>query len=205
MFAERLAAIAGPPRHTGADAAHLVFRPALDVPVQCPNVPGRQGFHEDFDGISWIIAHQTARLHFVAPAAACRLFTVVYSLAPDYPVERISLRVNGQPVRFRVVPGAAHWFELRSETLQLDEGLNVLTISPPLVLPVRELLPENGDDRHLSVGIASFRFVESSWPALPEAPSPPGVSQAQSLFVRLQERRSFLKKRLPAWGSKKRL
>ncbi len=164
MFAQRLAAL---PRVTPGAAPAWVFRPALEVAAPSPDIAGRQGFHDCFEGLSWIVAHETARLHFLPPAPACRIILVLYCLSPDYPVERIALRVNGAAIGFTAVRGVDHWVELRSETLTFGDGVNALTIMPPCVLPVRDYLPQNDDDRQLSVALASILFSQDSQMQLP--------------------------------------
>jgi hypothetical protein len=195
MFDERLAAMARLPRAAPADAANMLFQPALDVAVDCRNIAGRQGFHDYDQGFSWIVAHEAARLHFLAPAPACHLMLVLYCLSPDYPVERILLRVNGQAIGCTVVRGAAQWVELHSETLTLDDGVNVLTITPPCVLKVRDILPQNNDDRHLSVALASILFSRDS---RVEIPSPPAevtsLAAVRAQRVDKAERRTLFRR-----------
>jgi hypothetical protein len=187
MFAERLAARPAPLAAAGGHP-RMVFRPALEVAAGAPRIAGRQGFYEAAEGFAWIIARQTGRLHFVAPAPACRLVLVLRAVARDYPVGQIALGLNGKAAGFRIIRRTGHWFQLRTDTLALDDGLNLLTISPPRVLAVRAFEPGSADDRHLSVALASVLLTKQDWPPRPEHPYPRWRPALPDVLRRLRRR-----------------
>jgi Sulfotransferase family len=138
----------------------LRVQPGQEISVN--DIPGRQGFHE-FEqeaGFAWLAANQTVLIGFLAPPKMLRLQMTFYCVTDHFPAEEIKVTLNGTRLTHRVAPIEGNWVSLETEAFRPNEKLNVLTLSPPYVIPVRFLHPASKDDRYLSVALAKLVFVE---------------------------------------------
>jgi hypothetical protein len=138
----------------------LRVRPGQEISVN--DIPGRRGFHE-FEpkgGFAWLDANQTALITFLAPPKMLRLRMTLYCVTDHFPAEEIEVSLNAACLTHRVAPTEGNWVSLETEAFRPSEKLNVLTLSPPYVLPLRFLRPASTDDRYLSVALAKVVFLE---------------------------------------------
>ena len=84
----------------------------------------------------------------------------LYCVTECFPAEEIEVTLNGTRLTHRVTPIEGNWVSLETEAFRPNEKLNILTLSPPYVVPVRFLRPASNDDRYLSVALANLMFVE---------------------------------------------
>ena len=138
----------------------LRVQPGQEISVD--DIPGRRGFHE-FEpggGFAWLAANQTVLIGFVAPPRMFRLRMTLYCVTDHFPAQEIEVTLNGARLAHRVAPIEANWVSLETEAFHPNKELNVLTLSPPYVIPVRFLHPASKDDRYLSVALAKLVFLE---------------------------------------------
>jgi Sulfotransferase family len=138
----------------------LRVQPGQEISVN--DIPGRRGFHE-FEpdgGFAWLDANQTALIGFLAPPKMLRLRMTLYCVTDHFPAEEIEVILNGARLTHRVARIDGNWVSLETETFRPNENLNVLTLSPPYVIPIRFLRPESKDDRYVSVALANLLFLE---------------------------------------------
>jgi len=138
----------------------LRVQPGQEISVN--DIPGRRGFHE-FEpdaGFAWLDANQTALIGFLAPPKVLRMRMMLYCVIDHFPAEEIEVVLNGARLTHRVARIEGNWVSLETETFRPNENLNVLTLSPPYVIPIRFLHPESKDDRYLSVALANLLFLE---------------------------------------------
>jgi hypothetical protein len=139
-----------------------MFAPALDREVVITDIPGRQGFHSADDaGFCWLRAEQPARIHLRAPVPRASLILQCYALTPDYPISRIGLLLNGQPITSRMTWREPHWFEIETEPLAFDQQLCTLSIDPPVFISVRQVAPDTLDLRYLSIAVRSLTLCSA--------------------------------------------
>ena len=139
----------------------VIFRPALGKAVALPDVAGRQGFHVWEDtGIAWLAEGAPARIHFVPPAPISRIRLRVFGIGTGYPFDRIKLHLHGYPLPFNVVErdASGSWCTLETRLARAVEGVNMLTIAPPMFVPVRSLDPNSIDTRSLGIALQSVQF-----------------------------------------------
>jgi len=89
-----------------------------------------------------------------------RLRMTLYFVTDHFPAEEIEVILNGARLTHRVARIDGNWVSLETETFRPNENLNVLTLSPPYVIPIRFLRPESKDDRYVSVALANLLFLE---------------------------------------------
>ena len=138
----------------------LRVQPGHEISVN--DIPGRRGFHE-FEpgaGFAWLAANQTVLIGFLAPPKLLRLRMTLYCVTDRFPAEEIEVTLNGTRLTHRVTPIEDNWVSLETEAFRPNEKLNVLTLSPPYVIPVRFLHPASRDDRYLSVALEKLVFQE---------------------------------------------
>jgi Sulfotransferase family len=143
----------------------LRVHPGREISVN--DIPGRRGFHE-FEpkgGFAWLAANQTALIAFLAPPKMLRLRMTLNCVTDHFPAEEIEITLNGTRLTHRVAPIEGNWVSLETEAFRPSEKLNVLTLSPPYVIPLRFLCPASKDDRYLSVALAKLVFLERLRPA----------------------------------------
>ena len=138
----------------------LRVQPGQEISVN--DIPGRRGFHEfEADGgFAWLDANQTALIGFLAPPRVLRLRMMLYCVTDHFPAEEIEVILNGARLTHRIARIDGNWVSLETETFRPNENLNVLTLSPPYVIPIRFLRPESKDDRYVSVALANLLFLE---------------------------------------------
>jgi hypothetical protein len=83
----------------------------------------------------------------------------LYCVTDHFPAEEIEVTLNGARLTHRVAPIEGNWVSLETEAFRPNEKLNVLTLSPPYVIPARFLHPASKDDRYLSVALAKLVFL----------------------------------------------
>ena len=138
----------------------LRVQPGQKISVN--DIPGRRGFEEfePKDGFAWLAANQTALIAFLAPPKMLRLRLRLYCITQSFPAEEIEMTLNRTHLTHRIVRIQGNWVSLETETFRPNEKLNVLTLSPPYVVPVRFLHSASKDDRYLAVALADLVFLE---------------------------------------------
>jgi len=144
----------------GTSLSVLRVQPGQKISVN--DIPGRRGFQEfePKDGFAWLAANQTALIGFFAPPKMLRLQMRLYCITECFPAEEIEVTLNGTRLTHRVEPIQRNWVSLETEAFCPNERLNVLTLNPPYVIPVRFLHPASKDDRYLAVAMAELVFLE---------------------------------------------
>jgi len=138
----------------------LRVQPGHEISIK--DIPGRQGFHEfePGNGFAWLAANQTAQIGFVAPPRMLRLRMTLYCLTDRFPAEEIEVTLNGTRLTHRASPIEGNWVSIETEAFRPKEKLNLLTLSPPYVIPVRFLDPASTDNLYLSVALEKLVFLE---------------------------------------------
>ena len=138
----------------------LRVQPGQKISVN--DIPGRRGFEEfePKDGFAWLAANQTALIAFLAPPKMLRLQLRLYCITQSFPAEEIEVTLNRTHLTHRIVRIQGNWVSLETEAFRPNEKLNVLTLRPPYVVPVRFLHPSSKDDRYLAVALADVVFLE---------------------------------------------
>jgi hypothetical protein len=138
----------------------LRVQPGQSVSVN--DIPGQRGFHEfePSGGFAWLAASQTGLIAFLAPPKMLRLQMTLYCVTDCFPAEELEVTLNGTRLTHRVTRIEGNWVSLETEPFRPNEKLNVLTLSPPYVIPVRFLQPASKDNRYLSVALAELVFLE---------------------------------------------
>ena len=138
----------------------LRVQPGQKISVN--DIPGRRGFEEfePKDGFAWLAANQTALIAFLAPPKMLRLQLRLYCITQSFPAEEIEMTLNRTHLTHRIVRIQGNWVSLKTEAFRPNEKLNVLTLRPPYVVPVRFLHPSSKDDRYLAVALADVVFLE---------------------------------------------
>jgi hypothetical protein len=138
----------------------LRVQPGQEISVN--DIPGRRGFHqfESDGGFAWLAANQTALIGFFALPKMLRLRMMLYFVTDRFPAEEIEVTLNGTRLTHQVSPIEGNWVSIETEAFRPEEKLNLLTLRPPYVIPVRFLNPGSKDDRYLSVALAKLVFLE---------------------------------------------
>jgi len=170
MFRQRV----GSDHGDGVSAHSHVFAPPSGETVPVAEIPGRQGFHElDASGFCWLRGETPARIHLRAPATRARIGLVCYALTADYPIERISLRVDGQAVATSVRWTEPFWFTIETEAAAMPRAVTTIAIDPPCFLSVRDVTRETQDLRYLAIAVQSLRLTEAPRVAAPRRAAGP--------------------------------
>jgi Sulfotransferase family len=163
LFYARVRAISALGRMSADGTPSLpVLRVQPGQKISVNDIPGRRGFHEfePSGGFAWLAARQTALIGFLAPLKMLRLRMTLYCVTDCFPAEEIEVTLNGTRLTHRVAPVEGNWVSLETEAFRPEEKLNVLTLSPPYVIPLRFLHPASKDDRYLSVALGELVFLE---------------------------------------------
>ena len=138
----------------------LRVQPGQKISVN--DIPGRRGFEEfePKDGFAWLAANQTALIAFLAPPKMLRLQMRLYRITEAFPAEEIEVTLNGTRLTHRTGRFEDNWVSLVTEAFRPNEKLNILTLRPPYVIPVRFLHPASKDDRYLALALAYLVFLE---------------------------------------------
>ena len=162
LFSTRVrdASVLGQSANGTSSVSVLRVQPGQKISVN--DIPGRRGFEEfePKDGFAWLAANQTALIAFLAPPKMLRLRLRLYCITQSFPAEEIEMTLNRTHLTHRIVRIQGNWVSLETETFRPNEKLNVLTLSPPYVVPVRFLHPSSKDDRYLAVALADVVFLE---------------------------------------------
>ena len=163
LFYKRVRDVSALERVPTDDATSLpVLRVQPGREISVNDIPARQGFHE-FEheaGFAWLAANQTVLIGFVAPPKMLRLRMTLYCLTDRFPAEEIEVTLNGKRLTHRVAPIEGNWVSLETEVFRPEEKLNLLTLRPPYVIPVRFIDPASTDGRYLSVALGKLVFLE---------------------------------------------
>ena len=89
-----------------------------------------------------------------------RLRMTLYCVTDRFPAEEIEVTLNGTRLTHRVARIEGNWVSLDTEAFRPMKNLNLLTLSPPYVIPVRFLDPASKDDRYLSAALGNLVFLE---------------------------------------------
>jgi hypothetical protein len=130
--------------------------------ISVSDIPGRRGF-EEFEpkaGFAWLAANQRSLIAFLASPKTLRLQMRLYCVTDSFPAEEIEVTVNGARLAHRIARIQDNWVSLETEAFGPNEKLNVLTLRPPYVIPVRFLHPTSKDDRYLAIALADLVFLE---------------------------------------------
>ena len=162
LFSTRVRAASALGQSADGTSSGFVLRvqPAQEISVN--DMPGRRGF-EEFEpkaGFAWLAANQTALIAFFAPPKMLRVRMTLYRVTDSFPAEEIEVTLNGTRLTHQMAPIEGNWVSLETEAFQPSEKLNVMTLSPPYVIPVRFLHPTSKDNRYLSVALAKLVFLE---------------------------------------------
>jgi len=162
LFSARVrnASVLGQSANGTSSVSVLRVQPGQKISIN--DIPGRRGFEEfePKDGFAWLAANRTALIAFLAPPKTLRLQMRLYCITESFPAEEIDVTLNGTRLTHRIGPSEDNWVSLVTEAFRPNEKLNVLTLSPPYVIPVRFLHPASKDDRYLAVALAELVFLE---------------------------------------------
>gem|GEM_PF-1593565 len=137
------------------------FAPQPDTAYAVADIPGRRGFHPvEADGFAWLTSTQPARIRFTSPATSpLRLSLRIYTVIPKYPVERLLLRLNGNPITHDGQTTTDQWHTILTEPLTLIPGTNELTLDPSHFISLRLINPTTPDPRYLALALRSLTLL----------------------------------------------
>jgi len=162
LFSTRVrdASVLGQSANGTSSVSVLRVQPGQKISIN--DIPGRRGFEEfePKDGFAWLAANRTSLIAFLASPKALRLQMRLYCVTESFPAEEIEVTLNGIRLTHRIARIAGNWVSLETEAFRPNEKLNVLTVSPPYVVPVRFLHSASKDDRYLAVALADLVFLE---------------------------------------------
>ena len=143
------------------DRSRLLFSPALNQTCMIGDIPGRYGFHELEEAqFCWLRINSSTRVNFLPPAPVYRIVFVFYCITGNYPMDDVGIEVNGRKVPSEATRQAdLRWHTLQTGPIDAQEGVNVLSITPPVFISAREAAPGTSDRRYLSVALQNMRFV----------------------------------------------
>jgi hypothetical protein len=156
LFADRCLRLG----RAGGSGPPAVFRPPLGEEIAIGSIPGLQGFHEvePAEGFAWLDGARPGRIHFDLAASVARVRLHCFAIRESYPIEEITVEVNGRPLAAHAQRTGESWFTLESDPIVLHHPINVLTIRPPYAVPVRHLDPASEDSCSLSIALAKVTF-----------------------------------------------
>jgi len=145
-----------------------LWYPRIGQVTPLDEIPSRYGFHTfENDGFAWLMADRVSQMHFMPPEAASRwpLFITlqIYMIVPDYPIDRVSISLNGNAVPFVVERRDGCWCTLSAGPAIFRPEPQVLTIAPPYAVPMPYLAPASGDTRNLSLALATVAMQPKVW------------------------------------------
>jgi hypothetical protein len=76
-----------------------------------------------------------------------------------YPLERMTLRVNGEAVAFSLRALGERWRILSSEPMALQRGRNEITLEPPEFHRIRDVVPNTQDARRMSIALTEVKVM----------------------------------------------
>jgi len=127
--------------------------------VGADEIASRQGFYEyEAGGLMWLAANQTGTIAFETSLTCLRLRLELYRVSERFPVEEITLRTNGIPLKYKVTRIQGLFVFLETESFHAKKGLNLLTLDAPYAIPVRFIKPSSEDHRSLSVALVKLIF-----------------------------------------------
>ena len=152
LFGQRIARTGALPR-----VEHAAFALPLGAEVPLCEIPGRHGFHayEPGLGFAWVMGTGPAAIDFGTTPGRRTLSLSLYRMADSYPVEQVTLEVNGHEVSHRWTPTDAGWGILESAPFEAL-AVNRLGLGAPYAVPARFIAPHSGDERVLSVALATL-------------------------------------------------
>lgn len=143
----------GPPNRS------VVYHPTLGVASPLDLVEGRQGFHEyESESFAWLGPAGRGAVYFVAPAPLYRVSMKVYSITGDYPVDRLTIKIDGREVPFEIKRHETKWNEIMTRSLTSSGKITKIEISSPYSIPVKHINPSSRDRRFLSVAVSNICF-----------------------------------------------
>ncbi len=162
LFSTRVrdASVLGQSANGTSSVSVLRVQPGQKISIN--DIPGRRGF-EEFEpkgGFAWLAANRTSLIAFLASPKTLRLQMRLYCVTESFPAEEIEVTLNGIRLTHRIARIGGNWVSLETEAFRPNEKLNVLTVSPPYVVPVRFLHSASKDDRYLAVALADLVFLE---------------------------------------------
>ena len=162
LFSTRVrdASVLGQSANGTSSVSVLRVQPGQKISIN--DIPGRRGFEEfePKDGFAWLAANQTALIAFLASPKMLRLQMRLHCITESFPAEEIEVTLNGTRLTHRTGRFEDNWVSLVTEAFRPNEKLNILTLRPPYVIPVRFLHPASKDDRYLALALAYLVFLE---------------------------------------------
>ena len=127
--------------------------------VGASEIPSRQGFYEcDPGGLMWLAANQTGTIAFETSLRCLRLRFELYRVSERFPVEEITIGINGIALKHKATHVEGLFVFLQTESFHPKKGINVLTLDAPYAIPVRFIKPSSEDHRSLSVALVKLIF-----------------------------------------------
>ena len=85
----------------------------------------------------------------------------LYSITPDYPVNRLAIRVDGQEVPFETRNLEPHWNQITTAAFASPCKTMRLEVISPYTVPVEYINPSSKDRRRLSLAVSNISFSAS--------------------------------------------
>jgi len=162
LFSTRVRNAAALGQSADGTSSLSVLRVQPGQKISINDIPGRRGFEEfePKDGFAWLAANQTALIAFLASPKMLRLQMRLHCITESFPAEEIEVTLNGTRLTHRTGRVEDNWVWLVTEAFRPNAKLNILTLRPPYVIPVRFLHPASKDDRYLALALAYLVFLE---------------------------------------------
>ena len=128
-------------------------------PIRLAELPHAGFYRPDVMNLSWIRQDEIGRITFNTDAGLAQVRIVAYLATPDYPAERVTITVNGEPTTFSVRSHTGNWRSFETEPVALHSGRNEVELTSPLFIAVRDINPTALDSRHIGIAVTEMTLL----------------------------------------------
>lgn len=144
---------------TGPGGAGEALTPTDRVLIP-DELAGLDGFHaRDSANLFWVRDSQAGTLVVTAAVPQARLRLGIYMITDPYPLERMTLTVNGTAVEFTLRPLGVRWRILESAPFALRRGRNELALAPPEFHRICDVISGTQDSRRMAIALTEVVLV----------------------------------------------
>jgi hypothetical protein len=131
-----------------------------DVTLGLHDLPAHDGFlGRDSANLYWVRDGALGRFSVVAARPAARLKLGIFMITEEYPLARMKLLVNGEPVEFALKHLGERWRILLSEAMPLRRGRNDIVLEVPEFLRISDVVPGAKDSRKMAIALTEICLV----------------------------------------------
>lgn len=131
-----------------------------DVVLGLHDLPAHDGFlPRDSANLYWVRDGAPGRFTVIAARPAARLRLGIFMITDDYPLARMTLRVNGEKVGFALTPLGERWRILWGEDMKLRRGRNEIVLEVPEFLRISDVVPGAKDSRKMAIALTEVALM----------------------------------------------